>query len=209
MGAPIKNEVGNTYGKLEVLSHVGNGIFVCRCSCGKEKKIKGCELRRGVHKSCSCSRWKKHGMSKTRFYNIWLGMKKRCLNPKEISYSYCGARGIGVCKRWMKFENFKYDMFTAYVLHAARHTEINTTIDRINNRLGYSKRNCRWSTYRKQMRNKTDNIKIKYNGKEYILTDLAKRHGMNFSTLRYRLKKGTSIRESLSRTDGRTARWKI
>ena len=40
-----------------------------------------------------------HGMSKTRPYEIWIGVKKRCDNPKHKNYDRYGGRGIKYCNR--------------------------------------------------------------------------------------------------------------
>lgn len=37
-------------------------------------------------------------------------MKARCLNPKHERFADYGAKGITVCDRWMKFENFLADI---------------------------------------------------------------------------------------------------
>lgn len=63
-----KNEVGNRYGLLAVLSRsenkYGNGLnnhrskaaWLCRCDCGKEFITTGESLRSGRTKSCGCTR---------------------------------------------------------------------------------------------------------------------------------------------------------
>src|SRR5260221_10987719 len=43
-------------------------------------------------------------------YHTWSNMKMRCLNPRNPSYRFYGARGIGVCERWLTFSNFLADM---------------------------------------------------------------------------------------------------
>ena len=37
-------------------------------------------------------------------------MLNRCNNPNVIGYENYGGRGIKVCKRWQRFENFLADM---------------------------------------------------------------------------------------------------
>jgi len=69
----------------------------------------------------------------------------RCTNPKQISYPWYGAKGIKVCKRWMKFANFLYDM--------GERPE-GMTLDRLNNSVGYQPNNCKWSTRIEQDLNK-------------------------------------------------------
>ncbi len=42
----------------------------------------------------------KHGETKTKLYNTWASMKKRCLNTKHKSYKDYGGRGITICPEW-------------------------------------------------------------------------------------------------------------
>jgi hypothetical protein len=37
-------------------------------------------------------------------------MKTRCSNPKQKLWHCYGGRGVRVCKRWARFENFLADM---------------------------------------------------------------------------------------------------
>jgi len=41
---------------------------------------------------------------------VWRTMIARCTNPRNKQFHYYGGRGIKVCKRWMKYENFISDM---------------------------------------------------------------------------------------------------
>ncbi len=43
-------------------------------------------------------------------YTAWAAMKQRCNDKNCSSYYLYGGRGIRVCKRWNKFENFFTDM---------------------------------------------------------------------------------------------------
>jgi len=57
----------------------------------------------------------KHGYSprkkRTPTYRTWLSMMTRCMNANSNDYKrWYGGRGITVCKRWKKFENFLADM---------------------------------------------------------------------------------------------------
>lgn len=91
-----------------------------------------------------------HGMSRSRTYKSWQCMKDRCLNPKSEKWDRYGGRGIRVCKRWLKFENFLADM--------GERPE-GTTLDRKNNNGNYGPGNCRWAKEIVQQRNKS-NVKL-------------------------------------------------
>ena len=91
-----------------------------------------------IHGHCS-----KNKKSKT--YSIWTTMKSRCNNPNTRQYRWYGAKGIKVCNRWLKFENFLEDMGEA---------PKNLTIERQDNNKGYSPDNCIWETWEVQRKNK-------------------------------------------------------
>ena len=92
----------------------------------------------------------------TRFYTIWASMKQRCLNKNASNFGRYGGRGITLDKRWLIFNNFFDDMYSEYLSHVKRFTEFNTTLERVNNNLSYSKDNCRWATYLEQRHNRRD-----------------------------------------------------
>lgn len=55
----VKNEKGNTYGRLLVLERVennkrGDAQWKCKCECGTELVVTGVALRSGHTKSCGC-----------------------------------------------------------------------------------------------------------------------------------------------------------
>ena len=71
-----------------------------------------------------------------------------------------------------------------------------TSIDRIDNNKGYFKENCRWATTKEQARNMRNNINITYKSKTQCLAAWSKELGINYSTLRYRVKTGWSIEKT-------------
>ena len=59
MPTPAKNEIGNIYGYLTVISRAennkeGRAQWLCRCKCGNELIVLGKHLRSGNTKSCGC-----------------------------------------------------------------------------------------------------------------------------------------------------------
>jgi len=71
-------------------------------------------------------------------------MVQRCTNPKAQAWRNYGGRGIGVCERWLKFENFLADM---------GERPIGLDLDRINNDGNYEPSNCRWTTRSANLKN--------------------------------------------------------
>lgn len=88
---------------------------------------------------------RKHGLSRTQIYSVWSSMRARCENTKHIAFKNYGGRGIKVCKRWLKFENFFADM--------GERPTIKHSLDRRNNDGNYEPGNCRWATAKEQYHN--------------------------------------------------------
>lgn len=78
---------------------------------------------------------------------VWRMMLARCNNPNSASFKSYGGRGVKVCKRWLKYENFLADM--------GERPSPEHSIDRIRVDGDYKPSNCRWATRSEQQKNKT------------------------------------------------------
>jgi hypothetical protein len=188
--------IGKRFGHLEVLSNVcllaesRQKLYLCRCDCGIEKLIVGSSLKAGRTKSCGCyakkflfnsERVTKHGQSGSSTYKIWAGMKRRCSkNSSGKSRRLYFEKGIRVCDRWQKFENFLLDM--------GERPE-GMTIERIDGNKNYELSNCKWATPKEQCNNTTANHIVEYNGKRQTISQWADQLGLKPNTLTYRLKR--------------------
>lgn len=145
---------GQTFGRLTSIRALENYKWLFICQCGKEHQANIYRVISGGILSCGCLRRERcgnthrtHGKSKTSEYNIWIGLRDRCLNPNNNTYEYYGGRGISVCSRWLSsFENFYEDMGPK---PSKKHS-----IDRIDPDCNYEPSNCRWSTPIEQMNNR-------------------------------------------------------
>jgi len=112
-----------------------------------------------------------------RLFTIWRSMKMRCYNPKNESYNHYGGRGISICEEWRgSFPSF----YTWAVLHGYSGK---LTIDRIDVNGDYCPENCRWITNAEQQRNRSNNVKLFYNGRFCLLQELAEQKGIKHQTL--------------------------
>ena len=153
--------------------------WVCLCDCGVSKQIFGEHIKRGLSTSCGCylkevagDQNRTHGKAgKCSEYNIWCGIKARCLNPNDSHFVDYGGRGIKICDRWSdSFENFLADM--------GERPSIRYSIDRYPDNDGnYEPDNCRWATRREQNNNRRDNIVVSFNGEKMSLSDAVRAAG--------------------------------
>lgn len=203
----FKDLTGQRFGRWTVISRAqstpaGGARWLCRCECGTDRIISSGCLRNGHTKSCGClnseitsARNRTHGLSKDSAYQSWGSMIKRCLNPNCKAFGDYGGRGITVCERWLKFENFYADM-------GPRPSDKHE-LDRFPNNDGnYEPGNCRWATVAEQARNRRSNRLLTFRGETLTLTEWSERTGIDRGAITARLKRGWSIERTLTLADG-------
>lgn len=139
---------------------------------------------------------KTHKMSGTKLHRIWLGMRKRCYCKSHDSYHRYGGRGITICKRWEKFENFYLDMGHSY--------KSGLTLERIKNNKGYSPKNTKWGTWPEQVLNRCTSRMLTCEGLTMNLSLFARWSGTSDSTIENRIKAGWPIKEAIFAPKGTT-----
>lgn len=203
-GAKSRALAGRRFGRLFVLAFAGTRgtyrYWKCVCDCGNMVLARSCNLKSGNTRSCGCltkeliaSRCITHGESgenkMTPEYKVWRSMKIRCSEKKGKDFRNYTARGIGICERWMIYENFLADM--------GRRPSDRHTIDRIDNSLGYFPGNCRWATAKEQGRNKRNNTIIEIDGVRRCISEWAEVAGINEQTIHSRIRQGLSAKSAI------------
>ena len=118
-------------------------------------------------------------------------MKSRCSDPSSTGYKNYGARGIQVCQDWNSFQNFKeWALNNGY--------SENLTLDRIDSNGHYEPSNCRWTDFKTQQNNRTNNHIIEFNGEKKTLQEWSEVYNIKWTTLYKRLQSGWSIEKALT-----------
>lgn len=227
----LDDMTGRIFGRLTVTDRAPTpqgetrAYWLCRCECGAIAAVAGKSLRNGNTQSCGClaAEWSKamganpafiakradsrtvHGHKRagnaSPEYKTWLGMKRRCYDPRSKDYPNWGGRGIVVCERWRNnFEAFLEDMGQK---PSAEHQ-----IDRFNPNGPYSPDNCRWVPPSTQgAENRRTIIPIVIDGMPFPSISAACRHfGVNKTAVSYRVKAGIPIETAIKETGRLPAR---
>ena len=189
--------IGSTFGMLKIMDFDNTGTypkFLAICDCGNTKLVNAYSVIKGSCQSCGCFReislklkCSKYLSKNERLYSIWREMKNRCYNKNRKDYKYYGLKGVQICKDWINdFNNFQ-----EWALNNGYSEKL--TLDRINANGNYCPENCRWVDMKCQNRNKTNNVKVFYNGETKTLKEWSETLHINYGTLKDRYKKHHSL----------------
>lgn len=210
---------GQKLGKLTVIKYVGSwgtqSRWLCKCECGNECIKPAGQLRKLQGLSCGCdTRQKfidaahrtiaktKHGDCFSRLYFVWIDVRNRCNNPKDVGYKNYGARGIKVCDEWQNdYVAFKkWAMENGYNPNAKRGE---CTLDRIDNSKGYSPDNCRWANMTTQSNNRRNTVRLTFEGENHSLAEWSRITGITLQCLQGRVKANWPIEDILCKDNFR------
>ena len=186
--AKVKDLTGQRFGRLTVISRAENRnkkvYWRCRCDCGAEKIIRGCNLKYGDTNSCGClklaldNQRSLNAISKTRLYQTWQGLI--CWYCNE--YVYYNGNRITLCHEWY----MDYQAFYDYVSKLPHFGEEGYKFFRIRQDRDYAPGNVCWG--------KPEIFKckifVKYQGKIMTLKQASQASGITQSTLFFRYRKG-------------------
>ena len=199
--AKLNDLTGKKFGKLQVIkrSNRKGAYWICKCDCGNISEVYSSNLISGRTVSCGCylneirkTQRTTHGDSKSRLYNIWTLMKKRCSDKNCKAYQNYGGRGISVCPEWKNdFESFKnWAINNGY--------SSGLTIDRIDNNGNYEPSNCRWADVKTQNNNNRMNVKVTINGETKTLAQWCEYYNTSYVAVRARRLRGWDDIEAIT-----------
>lgn len=179
----------------------GNRSAVFECECGNRKIIQCKKVKSGHTLSCGCLQKELTSLRKTTHghaspgrqtptYVTWGLMIQRC-SEKAVGKARKNYhdRGIKVCDRWMKFENFLEDM---------GERPVGMSIERDDNDGNYCKENCRWVPLAEQARNTRRTVMVQVGGVLMCLSEAERKLGMRRNTLSDRLRLGWTPERAIS-----------
>jgi len=197
----IKDITGNRYGRWTVVgfSHTHNkaSYWNCRCDCGTLRTHQRSALISGSTYSCGCFRGElltvrntTHGRRHSPEYGSWRAMKERCQNPRSSKFYLYGGRGIAICDRWQRFDNFFADM-------GPKPTP-DHTLERIDTNGNYEPDNCRWIPGAEQAANRRNNHRVTIGEDTRTIAEWRRHFHISKSTYDARIHLGWSIESALT-----------
>jgi hypothetical protein len=186
--------IGKKFGRLTILKDLGNPnvnksrriiLAVCECGVIKTYQLANLMKKTAPTKSCGCHFVEMsvkanttHGGSHHPLYNVWSGMKKRCLKIANKDYHNYGGRGVVVCKEWLNgfssFYNWAIDKWKP---------GLQLDKDKLGNGLLYSPETCCFISRDDNNRLKRNSICVEYDGVRKTISEWSKETGISAAVM--------------------------
>jgi hypothetical protein len=122
---------------------------------------------------------------RTRLYEVWASMRKRCLVPSCVDFPRYGGRGVTICDSWLK----DFGAFRSWAVNDGGYRK-GLTIDRKDSHGNYEPANCRFVTKADQQLNIRRAIQLTIGGKTQSLAMWARESGVSPDVIRTRVYSG-------------------
>lgn len=162
-------KIGDVYDDMKIISYIGisetknkSPIYMCQClKCGRVKQMQmsNISMHKGTsHKYCSLNIENDKYIDE--FRSRWANMRDRTTNPNNKRYHCYGGRGIK-SDDFELFVDFYDAMYESFIEHVNQYGVHNTTLERKDVNLDYTKDNLTWATWSEQANNKQDTVYFK------------------------------------------------
>lgn len=190
-------KIGMTFGEFLILDskHINNDTrYLVRClKCGAEQWKCRHSIEREITECDKCGHGRKNCNANGHYgepiYKRYIQIKRRLKHNAHYI-------GVKMCKAWR--ENFME--FYKWAMKSGFSPEL--TIDRIDNKKGYSPSNCRWVDLKAQANNKRSNVIVEYNNERLTLAQFSDKYaeprGISRSLVYQRYKRGKTLDEIIN-----------
>lgn len=129
---------------------------------------------------------------------VWRNLKERCDNKNRYEYARWGGRGITYSEEFSTYEGFIEVALPLYEKAVAKYgKDADLCIDRIDNDGHYERGNIRFVPRSLSGKNTRTANRVRYKGKMWYLSDLAKEIGVRRDLLWERLKRGWTVKQAV------------
>lgn len=174
---------------------------VVKCKCGIIKEINYEDMRRGDIKSCGCLRrettknlFLRHGLTNHPLYVVWKDIKERCYRKKAKNYPLYGGKGVRMCDQWKN--DFK--AFHKWCIENGWEAGLHVDKDKKGNPLLYSPETCSILTTAENQKFKNNSVYLTMDGVSHHIIDWGKLTGLGRDAIKLRLRRGWSVKDSLT-----------
>ena len=179
---------------IKVIKDLGGGKSLVRMGSGFEKEVFNSNLKKNEVSdpfmlTCCGVGYLGYDVPKskerTKILRVWIDMINRCYNQNDACYKNYGGKGVYVCKKWLCFSEFYYDVrkITGFYFKKSDWSNYQLDKDHYSGKV-YSPETCIWLP--KSMNSSYSNLiqfeAINENGnifRDINITKFCKKHNLN------------------------------
>lgn len=202
----ITRFIGQKFNMLTVVEDLGkknqSSVVRVRCECGKELVKNLTEVKTGSTRSCGCIRklinkppiCTTHGFCGTPIYNVWAGMRARCLTKTNPYYPNYGGRGVKICDEWVNDAG----AFCMWAMASGYKKGLELDKDKGSDGMLYSPERCSFISKRQNNWHKRNSKIISYKGELKSLGEWCYLLDLELGVTGARIRSGISVEKAFS-----------
>ncbi len=121
----------------------------------------------------------------SRIYYTWNRIFNGCTNKFSYVWDDFGGKGIRICPRWKKYENFKADMDTREYRRMK-----SPVLVRVNQMIGFTQRNTKWVPRKEAPVYRINTRYVKFKGEKRTMSEWSRHYKRStYAHVYYRMRK--------------------